>query len=113
MAALIKGITVTLYERQETGRDPFNAPVYQETPVEVADVLVYPTAQENVTSDLQLYGKRAVYDLCIPKGDTHEWEGAAVAFFGQKFRAFGPVIQYIESNVPLNWNKKVRVERYG
>lgn len=112
MVTMIKGIDVTLWERQEVGRDPFNAPVYRETPVDVPGVLVYPTAQEDITNDLQLYGRRAVYDLCIPKGDTHQWEGNVVEFLGQRFRAFGPVVQYIESNVPLNWNKKVRVERY-
>ena len=37
---------------------------------------------------------------------------AAVAFFGQKFRAYGSVTQGMEAMIPLRWNKKVKVERY-
>lgn len=34
-------------------------------------------------------------------------------FFGRKWRTFGGVIQGIEDMLPLPWNKKVKVERYG
>ena len=34
-------------------------------------------------------------------------------FFGQKFRSYGAVTQGIEALIPLYWNKKVKVERYG
>ena len=86
---MIKGIDVTLYERTQTGEDDFGAAVYSETPGTGHNVLV-----------------------AIPKGDTHDWEGAAVAFFGQKFRAYGSVTQGMEAMIPLRWNKKVKVERY-
>lgn len=110
---MIKTISVTLYERTQTGTDDFGAPVYAETPVTVPGVLVTPCAAEDIISDLQLYGKRAAYELCIPKGDAHVWEDCRIDFFGQSFRAFTPVVQYIEQNVPLRWNKKVKVERYA
>ena len=42
MAQLIKGITVTLYERTQTGQDAFGAAVYTETPTPVENVLVTP-----------------------------------------------------------------------
>ena len=29
---MIKGITVTLYEKKETGKDPFGHPVYEQMP---------------------------------------------------------------------------------
>lgn len=112
MASLIKGITITLYERIQTGADAFGAPVYGETPVEVKNVLVAPVAADDVVNDLQLYGKRAEYELCIPKGDAHVWEGCRVDFFGQKWRVFAPPVEYIETLVPLDWNRKVKVERY-
>lgn len=112
MASLIQGIPVALYERTQTGEDPFGAPVYTETPVTVENVLVAPTAADAVVQDLQLYGKRAVYELCLPKGDAHVWEDCRVDFFGQSFRVFGPVQEYIDALVPLDWNKKVKVERY-
>lgn len=109
---MIKGITVTLYERTQSGTDMFGGPTYTETPVEIADVLVTPAAMEDVVSSLQLYGRRMAYELCIPKGDAHAWEGCRVDFFGQSFRVYTPAEEYIEEMVPLRWNRKVRVERF-
>lgn len=109
----IKGITVTLHEKTQSGTDAFNAPVYEETTTEVENVLVQPVSADDVVGDLQLYGKRAEYELSIPKGDAHVWEDREVEFFGETWRSFGPVREYIEANVPLSWNRKVRVERYG
>ena len=113
MASLLHGVPVTLYERTQTGKDAFNAPVYTETPTTVENVLVTPTSADAIISDLQLYGKRSVYELCLSKGDAHTWDDCRVDFFGQSFKVFGPVQEYIESMVPLDWNRKVRVERYG
>ncbi len=111
--AVIKGISITLYDLVQSGTDEFNAPVYTESPVTVENVLVSPVAAADVVNDVQLYGKRAEYELCIPKGDSHVWENRKVAFFDQTFRTFGYVQEYIEDMVPLSWNKKVKVECYG
>lgn len=102
-----------MYERVRSGTDGFNAPVYEEVPVTVPNVLVAPVAAVDIVNDLQLYGKRAEYELCIPKGDTHIWEDRKVEFFGQGFRTFGFATEYIQENLPLDWNKKIKVERYG
>lgn len=107
---MIKGIAVTLYEPVQTGENELGEPIYTGSPVEVKNVLVTPLSNEEIVTDLQLHGKRGVYELCIPKGDTHNWRDATVAFFGQTFRTYGPGMEYIEANVPLKWNKKVRVE---
>ena len=112
MASLIKGITVTLYERMQTGTDAFNAPIYQDVPISVANVLVTPVSADAVINDLQLYGKRSVYELCIPKGDTHSWEDCRVDFLGKSWKVFGPPQEWISDMVPLDWNRKVKVERY-
>lgn len=109
---MIKGITVTLYELTKAGTDEFNAPVLVPSPVDVPNVLVYPSSNDAVVTDLQLYGKKSVYQLCIPKGDTHKWEDSLVKFFGKTFRTFGPCAEYIDANIPLKWNKQIRVERY-
>lgn len=109
---MIRGINVTLYERTQTGTDGFGAPVYQETAVSVPNVLVQPTAADDVISEQQLYGKHSVYTLCLPKGDAHEWSGCRVAFFGETFKVFGPAEEYIEENVPGSWNRIIKVERY-
>ena len=110
---MIKGISVTLYVKTKTGTDDFNRPVYSEAATTVDNVLVTPVSSEAVVNDLQLFGKRLAYELCIPKGDTHVWEDVVVEFGGEKYRTFGFPEEWIEDMVPLAWNKKVKVERYG
>lgn len=110
---MIKGISVTLYTKLQSGTDDFNRPTYTETAITVDDVLVTPAAAEDVTNELNLSGKHLIYQLCIPKGDAHDWEDKKISFFGRDFRSFGPVEEWIDANVPLRWNKKVKVEQYG
>lgn len=108
----IKGITVTLYEKTQTGTDAFNDPIYTETAINVDNVLVYPSTQTEILETVNLYGRKAVYTLGIPKGDTHDWENRRIDFFGQSWRSFGIPSQGIEDMIPLDWNMKVTVERY-
>lgn len=110
--SMIKGITVTLINKKEVGRDPFDKPIYDDVPVEVENVLVTPTSTDDMVSQLELTGKKAIYTLAIPKGDTHNWEDAEVLFFDKRWRTFGFVTKGIEHLIPLDWNKKVMVERY-
>lgn len=112
MAALIKGIPVTLYERTQTGEDAFHEPIYAETPVTVDNVLITPVDSAASPTELQLSGRHLIYELCIPKADTHEWEGCTVEFFGKRWRVLNGVQQYITQLTPLDWDKKVQVERY-
>ena len=110
--AKIKGITVTLYDKTATSTDNFGDPVYTETAASVDNVLVYPTAATEVLELTNLYGKKAVYTLAIPKGDTHTWQDRKVSFFGKDWHTFGIPTEGIEDNIPLDWNMKVTVERY-
>ena len=110
--AKIKGITITLISKQQTGTDPFGSPTYSDVETDVDNVLVAPTSSDDVVNNLSLTGRKAVYTLAIPKGDTHNWENVEVRFFGQRFKAFGIPIEGIEDLIPLDWNKKVMVERY-
>lgn len=109
----IKGITVTLINRAEVGKDPIGEPIYEEVPIEVENVLVSPTNSDDIVNNFELYGKMAAYTLAIPKGDDNNWTDAKVQFFGETWRTFGIPLQGIESMIPLSWNKKVQVERYA
>lgn len=111
--ALIKGITIKLYSKKEVGVDAFNAPIYEETEENIENVLVAPSSTDDVVTSQDLFGKKAVYTLAIPKGDTHDWVDKTVEFFGRKWRTFGYPLEGIEENIPLDWNKKVMVEVYG
>lgn len=109
---MIKGITVTLIDKTETSKDPFGNSVFEDKPIEVKNVLVAPTSSDDVVNQLSLTGRKAVYTLGIPKNDDHDWENKEVTFFGQRWRTFGIPLEGIDSLIPLDWNKKVMVERY-
>lgn len=109
---MIKGITVTLISRTQDGTDPMGAPIYKELTESVDNVLVAPTSSDDVVNQLSLTGRKAVYTLAIPKGDTNVWENQIVEFFDQRWRVFGIPTQGIDDLIPLDWNKKVMVERY-
>ena len=106
----IKGITVTLHEKTQTGSDAFGVPIYTEIPAKIDNVLVAPVSGDEIINDLDLYGKKAVYQLGIPKGDAHNWEDSIVEFFGQSFKTYGPALEGIDDMIPLAWNKKIKVE---
>lgn len=107
----MRGVTVTLYEKTQTGVDGLNNPVYSVSPVQVENVLVGEPTTDDITSSISLYGKQLRYMLGLPKGDAHVWTDTEVDIFGERFRTFGDVIQGIEANVPTPWHHKVRVER--
>ena len=109
---MIKGISVKLIKRVADGTDPFGNPKYKTSETTVDNVLIAPTTGDDIITQLNLTGKKAVYTLAIPKGDTNDWEDQTVEFFGKKWRVFGPTLQGIEDLIPLSWNKKVTVERY-
>lgn len=110
--ARIKGITVTLINKKEIGRDPFDNPIIEDVEIDVDNVLVSPTSSDDIVNTKDLTGRTAVYTLAIPKGDTNTWENQEVRFFGKRWRVFGIPLQGIEELIPLDWNKKVMVERY-
>lgn len=108
----IKGITITLIDKIQSGKDPFGNPIYSEVEKRIDNVLVAPTSADDITNNLELEGKKAVYTLAIPKGDTNVWENKEVRFFNQRWRVFGKTTQGIDHLIPLDWNKKVMVEAY-
>lgn len=109
----LHGTTVTLFERVQNGTDGFNRPTYTETPVTVENVLIAPMSDTEVLETLNLTGRKAVYQLGIPKSDAHTWEGKRVDFFGKSWRVIGIPMEGQEELIPMDWNKKAKVERYG
>lgn len=110
---MLKGMTVQIVVKTEAGVDAFGTMQYTETLEDVADVLVgQPSASDHTTS-ISVYGKRCAYVLGIPRTDTHEWVDTEVVIFGERYRTIGYPERGIDENVPLRWNRNVRVERYG
>ena len=110
--AKIHGIPITLIDKQVVSTDPFGSPVVKDVEILVDNVLVTPATTEDVTNQMSLTGKKISYTLGIPKGDMHDWENKEVRFFGKQWRTVGIPLEGIESMMPLEWNKKVMVERY-
>jgi len=109
----IKGITITLFDRVQSGLDEFNRPIYREKAVPVKNVLIGEPSTQEIVDERNLSGKVLAYTLAIPKGDTHEWENKRVEFFGEIFEVIGKPTQGLDNLIPLSWNKKVKVSRYG
>ena len=108
----IHGIPITLIDKQVVSVDPFGSPVVKDVEILVDNVLVAPATTEDVTSQMSLTGKKISYTIGIPKGDMHDWEEKEVRFFGKRWKTVGIPLEGIESMMPLEWNKKVMVERY-
>ncbi len=109
----LKGSTVQLTVKTQTGTDEANRPIYTETLVPVRDVLIGMPETDEIVSELNVSGKRIAYILGIPKGDDHVWTDTFVSFFGCKFRTIGIPMTAEQANVPLRWGSKVKVEYYG
>lgn len=112
MVSMIKGRAVTLYENVEIGVDGLNRPIYEEQEVIVDNVLIEPASNDAIISDLDVTGKHLSYVLHIPKTDTHDWNDTKVGFYGEIWHTYGDCLIYDEDLTPLDWNKKVKVERY-
>ena len=113
---MLTGVTIQLVKKTAGDPDPIGKPTYTEETVDVNDVLVGEPSSNEVTDSLQLYGKVVAYTLGIPKGDTNDWTNAEVILpepFSGRYRTIGFPSAGIEANIPLRWNKKVKVERYG
>ena len=113
MGQRLKGETVILIRKTQTGEDPFGRPVYKETETEVANVLVGLPEAQDVTDEINLSGKRIAYVLGIPKGDANKWHDTEVIIRGKRFRTIGKPVYGTPENMPRWWGGKVSVERYG
>jgi len=109
----MKGMTVYIAVKTQTGVDDFGAPIYEEELEAVNDCLVGQPSADDVANTLSLYGKTIEYTIGIPKGDTHDWTDAEVLLWGERFRTIGYPQTGIQENIPLRWGQNVKVERYG
>lgn len=104
--------TVVLVEKQQTGVDEFNAPVFSLVETPIKNVVVGSPTFDQAISELNLTGKRLAFILGIPKGDNHNWIDTTVIIRDQKFKTYGAPLLQTEANVPGPWNLQVKVEKY-
>lgn len=110
----MKTVEVLLINDVYTGqKDKTNRPIMAEVVTSVPGCLIAPVSTEDVVNTLNLTGKTAVYQIAVPKGDNNDWVNARVHFGGKFYRTIGEPEEGIDENIPLKWNRKVKVERYG
>jgi len=108
----MRGVTVVIHPKiAMTTNSIGEAEITYGDGISVDNVLVAPSTSEEILDADNLYGKKAVYTLGIPKGDTNNWEDQWVTFFGLDWQTFGVPLEGIDSLVPTAWNKKVTVMR--
>ena len=112
----LHGVTIQLLQKTQTGVDDFGRPVYQETPVDVDNVLIGQPSTTEILDAQNLTGKKIVYWLGIPKGDEHDWENVRVTLpapFAGTYRTVSFSQTGIQDLIPLGWGRNIAVERYG
>lgn len=109
---MIKTTSVILLTKTRTGTDAFDRPVYEPAQIVVDGVLVGEPTTEEYNETFQVHGKHLAYVIALPKGDDHDWIDKDVMVFGQKLHTVGEPTQGIDANIPLRWNKKVKVAVY-
>lgn len=114
----LKGVSIIIEVKTQTGTDPFGKPIFSTTWDTVDNVLVGQPDPEEVKQTLDIQGKKVIYKLAIPKGDAHDWENVRVMLpqpysFAGTYMTVGFPISGIDELIPLSWNQKVLLERYG
>ena len=114
----LHGVTIQLVVKTQVDEDIFGQPVYRESTENIDNVLIgapsFITASKEIIEALNLDGHKVDYWLGIPKGDTHEWEGAEVilpAPFTGRYKVIHAPVTGIQDLIPMDWGMNVAVER--
>ena len=107
----IKGESVVLHARTIDEYDPLGNPIYKNQDITVNNVLWNVSSVDDLIDKTRLEGTKELYTLAIPKGDTNTWLENTVTFNGKTYHCYAES-EGMESLIPLEWNKKVLVERY-
>lgn len=109
---MIKGETVILIEKIQSGTDDFNRPIYSENEIPVENVIVGSPSFDSALAELNLTGKKLAFTLGVPKTDNHNWSDTTVIIRGRRFKTYGFPLFQTPENVPGPWNLQVKVEAY-
>jgi len=109
----MKTTTIKLIVETVVDVNPFGEEITTEVTEDVKGCLVGQPTTDDITSSVELYGKKCEYVVGIPKGDTHDWKDRELYIWGERFRTIGFPMTGIQENIPLRWGQNVKVERYG
>ena len=86
-------------------------PFMRKRPSPCTTLLVGEPSADEITTELQLTGRRLAYTLAIPKGDVHSWADAKVEFSVGLPHLRRRCAGHREHD-PARWNKKVQVVQF-
>ena len=107
----MRGETVVVITRTETGRGPGNSPIWTEAEVAVGNVLVAPGARADALDSNRPSGVDVVFTLSFPKAFVGSLRGCRVRVRGEAFDVIGDPRPYQDANTPGDWDRPVEVER--
>lgn len=108
---MIRGRTVTVVTKVQSGTDRFNDPVFAETSSDVQNVVI----QRGESSDLDATrpeGARVDFTLHFPKTYAGDLRGAEVILYGEfagRYKVVGEPYPYMVENTPTPWYMPVEV----
>lgn len=109
---MITGEAVVVERRQEVGRDPGNAPIYEWVPETVEDVLVAPGPRADVVESNRPEGVEVRFNLHFPKGYPAMLRGARISVRGgEPLNVIGDPQHFTEANTPGRWSMPVEIGR--
>lgn len=112
MSFYLKGEPVVLVERIDTGEtDEFGTTIFEDAETTIENVLINSSTASEILDTTNLTGSKNLYTLAIPKADSHDWMNNHVKFWNKEWNVISET-QGDEDMTPLDWNKKVIVERY-
>ncbi|MDO4800611.1 MAG: hypothetical protein Q4A15_00450 [Prevotellaceae bacterium] len=114
--SIVKGSSVTLYEKTVIGTDEFGHDIYDEIPVNVSNVFIQPVSDDAIVNNIEVAGTHNSYVLHIPKKDTHRWEDSKVDLpspYNVTVKTYSNGLIFREDLAPLDWNKQIKAEIYG
>lgn len=107
----MKGETVVVLRREQTGTDAFNEPVYEWTETAVEDVLTSPGPRSDLDDSNRPDGVLVAWTCHFPKAFTGSLRGAQIKVRADVPRAvIGDPQPYMDANTPGRWNRPVELE---
>lgn len=105
----MKGEIVTVWLKEQSGKDILGNPLYEKVPTEVDNVLVAPGEVDDIIDSTRPDGSEVHYTLCFPKDFEGDLENAEVEVRGERLEVVGKPGYYDADLCPTAWNMIVKV----
>lgn len=102
--------TVTVTRREQTGTDPFNAPVYDDVDEQVPGVLPQPGATDDLSAE-RPDGVTVDMTFHFPRGYSKSLRGCRISYGGVSYEVVGDPQPYLPEITPGPFSTTVEAVR--